>query len=71
MVGEAAGRQGRKKFSGSVDSELDVCIRVELSGAMSSELFKNQIKIICVGACEGIFSQDLNIRHKNHNVNLQ
>jgi len=58
-----------KKSTGDVDRLGEGCIIIQLNGDKFSALFNKMIKIICVGACDGMFSRRLNIRHKNHDVN--
>ena len=65
-----SGGVGRgKKLTGNVDRLGEGCIIDQLTGTKAPALFNKMIKIICVGACDGMFSRRLNIRHKNHDVN--
>ena len=53
-----------KKSTGWVDRLVWGGIIVQLNGDKRPALFNKMTKIICVGACDGMFSRRLNIRHK-------
>jgi hypothetical protein len=71
MVGSSGSgnrfRQGgqENKVSREVDKRSWIGIIVQLNQGLTLGLFKNKIKIICVGACGEWFRLVLNSRHSN------
>jgi hypothetical protein len=48
-----------------LDKRNWIGIIVQLNQGLTLALFKNRIKIICVGACDELFRLVLNSRHSN------